>query len=669
MDRIDYVYDIVPMDDNRALSEEVLEECKTADAAWFLALDARNQMEIILTLLKLGGGGFIFNMYKQISQIYSERRGEFSGTAEREIQSEEPETRDPTPAGTDGFREGERAEHCPQECGTDRVQEEVRADRYGEERKEEGRRGVRRSHSGAAAVGEQEDNALPEGQGARGPEEDREVLDADDRRRDQGEEREGEHRRSREEEQRKAHGGDRHRTGDEGDGPGTEIAVAAAEIERDRPGRIAEGERRLQRNQDGPRRLEGHPLRQALLLRLRMLHAPRVLHADQFHPLPLSQDRRQDQKLRHRTAIDRDCDGSPRRGRQHRRRLRGRIPPLLRHPQEREGHLVPEPPRPRLPGALRFRQIRFRLPGKHPPVRRLLRAVPVLDGRGNRRDRGAVGRRLPRGRDHGRYAPHHRSRREEGPEGSSGARGEGVRHGRGGRSSDHQQRGRHDSAVGDAEAEERRLLRHPLQRPAHQEPRRLALLPPVPDIRGMRGRIPAANLQVNRRGDVSDRSHAEEADFGNLCDPEKRYNQNDNVARERNRNENRFQAEEGEEEGEERAPRAEGEPTRGDRPGRRRQGAGRQELHRGAAAVGAGTLPGGGRVHDRHHGPGPVRIHRTHLVSAARAEDSLRAEGVHHDHFRFGRQGLLPAADQLLLHRLTEFRLPPGVKRSTLRNN
>lgn len=72
--RIDYPYDIIPRDDNRALSDTMLKKCKQADLMWFVTLDSSSQIEILLLLLRLGGGGLIFSMYKQIEKLYKERK-------------------------------------------------------------------------------------------------------------------------------------------------------------------------------------------------------------------------------------------------------------------------------------------------------------------------------------------------------------------------------------------------------------------------------------------------------------------------------------------------------------------------------------------------------------------------------------------------------------------
>ncbi|KAK6617580.1 hypothetical protein RUM44_005168 [Polyplax serrata] len=70
----EFTYDRIPRDDNRSLPPGDLDKIMHKDLIWFSGLNPTRQISVIVRLLKLGGGGLVFNIYKSLTSIQAERQ-------------------------------------------------------------------------------------------------------------------------------------------------------------------------------------------------------------------------------------------------------------------------------------------------------------------------------------------------------------------------------------------------------------------------------------------------------------------------------------------------------------------------------------------------------------------------------------------------------------------
>lgn len=73
-DNTEFAFDKIPIDDNRSIPSEELDKFIRENFAWFLNLDQTRQISVILKLLRLGGGGLIFMIYKSVTILCAKRR-------------------------------------------------------------------------------------------------------------------------------------------------------------------------------------------------------------------------------------------------------------------------------------------------------------------------------------------------------------------------------------------------------------------------------------------------------------------------------------------------------------------------------------------------------------------------------------------------------------------
>lgn len=72
--RSNFIYDRIPQDDNRTLSNNELLEAMREDTLWFFNLGASCQIRVIFTLLRLGGCGLMYFIYKHLNETYQGRK-------------------------------------------------------------------------------------------------------------------------------------------------------------------------------------------------------------------------------------------------------------------------------------------------------------------------------------------------------------------------------------------------------------------------------------------------------------------------------------------------------------------------------------------------------------------------------------------------------------------